>query len=61
MKDKKKEIAPEIQAVIAMALYETLGSKQSGGMITFQGNSGDRRYSPWSSKILTLRKMPGQY
>ncbi len=60
MKDKTIT-APEsgeVYAAIAMALYE-IGEEahdEENAVLTIRNT--DRNYSPWSSKIFTLRKLP---
>lgn len=64
MKDKKikkgtsskEEIAPEVQAVIALALAQALGAEQRG-TLTMQ-RSASIGGSSWAIRSLNMRKTP---
>ncbi len=58
IKVAKEEISGEVNAAIAMAiyLYQNELHDQENTVLTIQKVS--RTYSPWSSKIYTLRKSP---
>jgi Na+-transporting methylmalonyl-CoA/oxaloacetate decarboxylase gamma subunit len=55
------EISGEVNAAIAMALYLHLSQLHDSENTVLTINKVSRTYSPWSSKIYGLRKVPGQY
>ena len=48
----------EVSAAIAMAIYETMESEHDDENTILTIKNVDRNYSPWSSKIYTLRELP---
>jgi len=48
----------EVYAAIAMALHEMNGDEHDYENTVLTIKSIDRSYSPWSSKIYTLREIP---
>jgi len=57
---KESEVTGEINAAIAMALYMYQNEMHDSDQAILTINKVSRNYSPWSSKIYGLRKMPGQ-
>lgn len=57
---KESEVTGEINAAIAMALYLYHNELHDNDQAILTINKVSRNYSPWSSKIYGLRKLPGQ-
>lgn len=57
---KAEDVSADVYAAIAMALYQTLSGVHDDEHTVITIEQTKRRYSPWSSKIHTLRRMPGQ-
>lgn len=55
---EKHDVSAEVGAVIAMALHLYSSQQHDLDSLTLTINSVSRRYSPWSSKIYTLRQLP---
>lgn len=57
-KNSKEEMSGEVNAAIAMALYLYHNELHDYENTVLTINKVSRNYSPWSSKIYTLRKLP---
>jgi len=57
-KHSEEEMSGEVNAAIAMALYMYQNEMHDYENTVLTINKVSRNYSPWSSKIYTLRKLP---
>jgi Na+-transporting methylmalonyl-CoA/oxaloacetate decarboxylase gamma subunit len=55
---EKHDVSAEVGAAIAMAMHLYASQQHDLDSLTLTINSVSRRYSPWSSKIYTLRQLP---
>jgi glutaconyl-CoA/methylmalonyl-CoA decarboxylase subunit delta len=55
---EKHDVSAEVGAAIAMAVHLYTNQQHDLDSLTLTINSVSRRYSPWSSKIYTLRQLP---
>jgi Na+-transporting methylmalonyl-CoA/oxaloacetate decarboxylase gamma subunit len=54
----KADVQAEVGAAIAMAIHMYASQQHDLDSLTLTIESVSRRYSPWSSKIYTLRQLP---
>ena len=57
-KVKKEDVSAEVTAAIAMALHLYSSQLHDMDSLTLTINKVSRIYSPWSSKIYSLRQLP---
>jgi Na+-transporting methylmalonyl-CoA/oxaloacetate decarboxylase gamma subunit len=55
---EKADVSAEVSAAIAMALHLYSSQMHDMESLTLTINKVSRMYSPWSSKIYTLRQLP---